>query len=163
MDRRRLPTWPAGRTSTKNEIKTTITDLGDRLACTVLDGEELWHAPELPDAGSGTGAFLFQLFDEAFLTYPASNFPRVPDNPSGEKPLSVAETGGGVVISDLRDVGWWKRKEVGRTTRVTLALAPSLSRRQRSDIEAQAELLAAHTSRTLDLTTFEGETRLKRT
>jgi len=136
---------------TKSEIKAAITDLGSALDSTVLGGDELWHAPTLPDPGSGKGAFLFQLFDEAYLTYPSSNFPRVPDHPSGDQALSVAEAGGGVVISDLLDVGWWKRKDLGRTTRVTLSLAPSLSPRQRSAIEAQAALLAAHTDRTLAL------------
>jgi len=137
---------------TKTEIRGALSDLGDQLTSTSLKGEELWHAPNLPDPGSGKGAFLLQLFDEAFLTYPGSNFPRVPDHPSGDRPLSVAEAGGGVVISDLRDVGWWKRKESGRATRVTFALAPSLTKRARSDIEAQAEALAAHTNRSLDLT-----------
>ncbi len=136
---------------TKTEIKAAITHLGDRLDSTALDGDELWHDPNLLDPGTGDGAFLFQLFDEAYLTYPSSNFPRVADHPYADQPLSLAEAGGGVVISDLRDVGSWKRKDIGRTTRVTLSLAKSLSERRRVDIEAQAELLAAHTNRALTL------------
>lgn len=136
---------------TKTEISAAIAELGERLASTRLDGVDHWHAPHLADPANGEGAFLLQLFDEAYLTYPGSNFPRVPDHPSGDRALSVAEAGGGVVISDLRDVGWWKRKDSSRTTRVTLSLSPSLNPRQRSEIDAQAEALAAHTGRTLDL------------
>jgi Winged helix DNA-binding domain len=140
---------------TRSEIRKALAELDGRLEPTTLadpfDSGEHWHAPALPEPGTGEGAFLLQLFDEAFLTYPGSNFPRVPDHPSGQQPLSVAEAGGGVVISDLRDVGWWKRKEVGCATRVTLALAPSLGKRRRLAIEAQGESLAAHTGRSLDL------------
>ena len=136
---------------TKTEIKAAISDLGDGLTCRVLDGEELWHSLDLADPDSGEGAFLFPLFDEAFLTYPSSNFPRAADHPAGSRAISTAEAGGGVVVSNLREVGWWKRKAVGGTTRVTTTLAPSLSKPERRAIEAQAKALAAHTNRALNL------------
>ena len=65
------------------------------------------------------------MFDEAYLSYPGSNYPRSPDHPWGDRGHSFAESGGGVVVSDLRDVGWWKRKESGRTTTVSVGLSPS--------------------------------------
>lgn len=138
-------------TLTKREIDATLADLGDALGSTDLDGETLWHAPETTPDPVTRGTWLLPVFDEAYLSYPGSNYPRVADHPWGDRGHSFAESGGGVVVSDLRDVGWWKRKEQARTTTVTVGMAPSLGREGRTAVEAQAEALAAFTGRSLDL------------
>ena len=91
------------------------------------------------------------MFDEAYLTYPSSNFPRLPDHPWGQRHQSFAESGGGVVVHDLRDVGWWKRTEAGTLTRLRLGLADSLDAAARDQVEAQGDALASYTGRTLEL------------
>jgi len=138
-------------TPTKREIDATLADLGDRLASTEVDGETFWHAPEPPDAPARRGTWLLPVFDEAYLSYPGSNYPRPTDHPWGDRGHAFSESGGGVVVSVLRDVGWWKRKEVGPTTRVSIGLSPSLGARQRREVEEQAEALASFTGRSLDL------------
>ena len=138
-------------TPTKREVATTLDDLGDRVASTEVDGDTFWHAPVPPAAPVEQGTWLLPVFDEAYLSYPGSNYPRAADHPWGDRGHSFAESGGGVVVSDLRDVGWWKRKESGRTTTVSVGLSPSVSGRQRAEVEEQAAALAAFTGRALDL------------
>jgi hypothetical protein len=138
-------------TPTKREVVATLDDLGDRVASTDVNGDTFWHAPVPPAKPDAQGTWLVPVFDEAYLSYPGSNYPRLPDHPWGDRGHSFAESGGGVVVSDLRDVGWWKRKESGRTTTVSVGLCPSLGRRQRAEVEEQAAALAAFTGRSLDL------------
>ncbi|MGL5857471.1 MAG: winged helix DNA-binding domain-containing protein [Angustibacter sp.] len=134
-------------TLTKREIVEALDDLGDRFATLTLDDTPHWYAAESPGAAPELGALLLPVFDEAYLTYPGSNFPRSAGHPWGERSHSFAEAGGGVVISDLTDVGWWKRTNTGRTTQVTLGLDPRLSAGRRRDVEAQAVALATYTGR----------------
>jgi hypothetical protein len=138
-------------TLTKREVLAAVADLGDRLESMDLDGETHWYAIDAPTPPPGDGAFLLPVFDEAYLTYPGSNFPRVGDHPWGERSHSFAEAGGGVVVHGRRDVGWWKRTDSRSTTRVTLGLATTLDTAARRAVEKQAEALAAFTGRTLDL------------
>ena len=138
-------------TATKREIATTLADLGGSLASTEVDGDTFCHAPGPPRAPARSGTWLLPVFDEAYLSYPGSNYPRAADHPWGARGHSFSESGGGVVVSDLRDVGWWKRKQSAQTTTVTVGLSPSLGGRQRREVEEQAEALAAFTGRALDL------------
>ena len=138
-------------TLTKREVVAALDDLGDRLERTDVNGEPHWCAPEAADAAAPGGAFLLPVFDEAYLTYPSSNFPRLPDHPWGERHQSFAESGGGVVVHDLRDAGWWKRTEAGALTRLRLGLAGSLDAAARDQVEAQGDALASYTGRTLEL------------
>ena len=140
-------------TLTKREVLAAIADLAGALVEVEVAGEPHWHAADAPGPGaSGTaGGFLLPVFDEAYLTYPSSNFPRLPDHPWGTTHTSFAEAGGGVVVHGHRDVGWWKRKDTARTTTVTCGLSPSLSPAARSAIEAEAHALTAFTGRELSL------------
>ena len=139
-------------TLTKREVKGAIAELADVLVEVDVGGEPHWYAADAPAPTSSTdGAFLLPVFDEAYLTYPSSNFPRLPDHPWGTTHASFAEAGGGVVVHGRRDVGWWKRKDSARTTTVTLGLASSLDAHARSAIEAEAEALARFTGRALSL------------
>jgi hypothetical protein len=138
-------------TPTKREIVATLDDLGDLLDSTEVDGEVFWHAPLSSAPPDGQGTWLLPVFDEAYLSYPGSNYRRPADHPWGDQGHSFSETGGGVVVSDLRDVGWWKRTESGRATTVRVGLSPSLGARRRRQVEERAEALAAFTGRSLDL------------
>lgn len=137
-------------TVTGREVTAALHDLGDRFASTEVEGERLWFAAD-GSAAAGRGALLLPTFDEAYLTYPTTGFPRTAGHPWGERSQAFAEAGGGVVISDLRDVGWWRRVELGRRTRVTLGLDPALPTGRRRAVEAEAAALAAHTGRSLEL------------
>ena len=138
-------------TLTKGEVSAALADLGDRLASTEIDGELHWSAAGAQDSPPEPGAFLLPTFDEAYLTYPGSNFPRTAHHPWGARSQAFAEAGGGVVVSDLQDIGWWKRKETGRVTRVTLGLDPSISADHLRAVEAEAGALAAYTGRSLEI------------
>jgi Winged helix DNA-binding domain len=134
---------------TKREVIAAVGDLGDALTRTQLDGETLYADPAAASDRATGGARLLPVFDEAHLTYPGG-LPRTADHPWGEKAHSFSQSGGGLVLSDLRDVGWWTRSESGRTTTVTVGLSPSLGSRQRREVEDQAAALAAFTGRRLE-------------
>ncbi len=65
-------------TPTKREIATTLDDLGDRVASTEVAGDTFWHPPVPPAAPVEQGTWLLPVFDEAYLSYPGSNYPRQP-------------------------------------------------------------------------------------
>jgi Winged helix DNA-binding domain len=140
---------------TLTDIRRALDDLREQgtLVPTTVGGDTLWSAPEPPKpAPDAPRAFLLPVFDEAYLTYPRHNFPRAEGHPRGDRPHSFAEAGGGVVVLDRHDVGWWKRKETGSTTVVVrLAVAASLGAEERTLIDEAAVRLAAFTGRTLDL------------
>ncbi len=132
------------------EIKPVLADLAGELETMTVDGVTLWFDPAAVPAGRARcRALLLPTFDEAFLTYPRLNFPRAGSHPDGDDAHSFAETGGGVVVCDRHDVGWWKRQSLaGRDdTTITLALAPDLDPSQRQAILDQADHLAAFFSR----------------
>ena len=89
-----------------------------------MEGAELWFdAAVRATEGSSRRALLLPVFDEAYLRHASFNLPRADGHPSAATPHSFAEAGGGVVVLDRRDVGWWKRKNKRRQVVVSLALA----------------------------------------
>jgi hypothetical protein len=140
---------------TLTDIRAALAELSEHstLVATPVDGRTLWSAPEPPATRPGAPrAFLLPVFDEMYLTYPTLNVPRATGHPRGDRPHSFAEAGGGVVVLDRRDVGWWKRKEVGRAAvTVTLATATTLGAEERSLVDDAAGRLADFTGRTLDI------------
>lgn len=120
--------------------------MDDRLHVVRAAGQELWFDPEFrarPRPGAAEHAFLLPVVDEAYLTYPGSNLPRTAGHPRGEAPHRFAEAGGGVVVCDLRDAGWWTRRVSGSRMHVTPARAKGLDPRQRERIDAAAAALAS--------------------
>ena len=118
------------------EIRPALADLSDQLETMEIDGTTLWFDPS-PAAASPAPerAFLVPTFDEVFLTYPDLNFPRAASHPRGVEPYRFAEAGGGAVVCDRRDVGWWKRTDAGRDAiTVRLGLADSLDTEQRTSV-----------------------------
>ena len=78
--------------------------------------------------------------------------PRAEGHPRGDRPHSFAEAGGGVVVCDRHDVGWWKRKEVaGGRVVVTMGLATSLGAEEQALIVESAARLGSFTGRTVDI------------
>lgn len=144
-------------TVTGREVEQTLAELGDRLTSIDIDGEAHWYDPSTQArTRRGEHALLLPVFDEAYLTYPGSNLPRSVRHPRGDEPHSFAEAGGGVVVCDGRDAGWWRRSVKGPTMEVTVALAVGLGRRERELVAEQADSLARFFDRRLDLTFVAG-------
>jgi hypothetical protein len=142
-------------TLTLTEIRSALTDLaedGSLIARTVGDST-LWSGPDDPQPRlDAPRAFLLPVFDEQYLSYPSINFPRAGGHPRGDRPHSFGEAGGGVVVCDRRDVGWWKRKEVaGGRVVVTMGLATSLGAEENGLIVESAARLGSFTGRTVDI------------
>lgn len=142
-------------TLTQRDINPALADLAGELETLTVDGTALWFDPAVvpSDRGRHRRAFLLPTFDEAFLTYPRLNFPRSDGHPRGDDPHSFAEAGGGVVVCDRRDIGWWKRQALaGRDdVTVTIALTAELDGAQRTAVAAEAERLATFFDRRLHL------------
>jgi Winged helix DNA-binding domain len=140
---------------TLTEIRSALADLGAEgsLVAGTVGESTLWSGPDGPQPRPGAPrAFLLPVFDEQYLTYPSINFPRAAGHPRGDRPHSFAEAGGGVVVCDRHDVGWWKRKEVaaGRVV-VTMAMATSLGAAEQGLIVESAARLGSFTGRTVDI------------
>jgi hypothetical protein len=140
-------------TLTLAEIRSAVADLGDALEAVTCDGVTLWFDPTSsrhgPAGGSGAGSkrrrvALLSTFDEAYLPYRSVAVPRTPGHPRGEEPHVFAEAGGGVVLADGCDAGWWKRTVRSKTTMaIRLCLAGGLNDEQRALIDDEATHLAA--------------------
>lgn len=114
---------------TLTEARAALARLGDEVERMDVDGEELWRAPAavLP-ATRPQRAWLLSVFDEAFLTYRRVGWTRSDGNPDGPDDRRFAQSAGGPVLCDGRDVGGWKRRwERGRPW-IELAVDASLSR-----------------------------------
>jgi hypothetical protein len=137
---------------TQTEVKAALADLAGQLESLDVDGTTLWFDPALDPGGrAGRHAFLLPTFDEAFLSYPRVNFPRAVGHPRGADAHSFAEAGGGLVVCDGHDAGWWKRQELAGHDEITvrLALATDLDARQRAAVLGAAERLGAFAGRRL--------------
>lgn len=119
--------------------------LADAAASVTVDGAELFYDPQVADAVAPHAAaareatLLLSVFDEAFLSYHDVEFPRAPGHPMGAAAHRFAESGGGVVIAGLRDIGTWTRTHTDRGFDVTLRLAASVSDAVRSAAIGAAE------------------------
>lgn len=137
---------------TQTEVRAALRDLEGRLVSETVEGIELWFDPESPPRSNGRRpAVLLPRFDEAYLTYRATGFPRVPDHPLKDKPLPLSEAGGGIAVHDLREVGHWKRTVAGDVMRVTLFVGPSVDDTAREALAQAAAHLAGFTGHRLDL------------
>lgn len=138
---------------TQAEVRMALEDLKSQLqAVTVAEGQ-LWFDPaaDAPD-GAHRRAFLLPVFDEAYLSYATLNLPRADGHPSASTPHAFAEAGGGVVVLDRHDVGWWRRRNTGRRVDVTLAIPTAVRTADRELIAAEVARLAAFTGRTPNVT-----------
>lgn len=137
---------------TQGEVKAALEELVDHLDTVTVDGVHLWFdAAADPGPEGGRRALLLPVFDEAYLSYPSLNVLRADGHPGMTSVHRFAEAGGGVVILDRRDVGWWKRRNRGRRMAVSVSLASTLDSRGRDLVVAEAERLAAFADRTADV------------
>lgn len=128
---------------TLGEARSALSGL-DELVSVTVDGEELWYSPAavLPETRPAK-AWLLSVFDEAFLSYRRLPWPRSAGHPAGDQPYRFAESGGGVVLCGLKDVGAWKRTRSRGTARIELVLDESLSRPALAEIDAAVDRLLA--------------------
>ena len=127
---------------TLGEVRAAVAGLGDSVERVVVDGEELWHSPAsvLPTTRPQE-AWLVSTFDEVLLSYRKVPWPRSAGHPLGDDPSWFSESGGGVVIYGLEDVGAWKRVRDRGEVRIRLSVDETLSRAARNAIDAAVERL----------------------
>lgn len=125
-----LQRWTA---VTLTEARAALASLGDAVASVTVEGADLFYDVAVADAADAhrdaarAATLLLPVFDEAFLSYHDVEFPRAPGHPMADAAHRFAETGGGVVISGLVDIGTWSRTHTDRGFDVTLRLATSVS------------------------------------
>ncbi len=129
---------------TLGEARAAVAGLGDRVARIEVDGEDLWHSPAsaLP-ATRPWDAWLVSTFDEVLLSYRKVPWPRSAGHPLGDDPSWFSESGGGVVICGLEDVGAWKRVRDRGAVRIRLSIDETLSRDEREAVDAAVDRLVS--------------------
>ncbi len=127
---------------TLGEARAAVAGLGNSVERVVVDGEELWHSPAsvLPTTRP-RDAWLVSTFDEVLLSYRKVPWPRSAGHPLGDDPTWFSESGGGVVILGLEDVGAWKRVRDRGEARIRLSVDETLPRAARDAIDAAVDRL----------------------
>lgn len=134
-------------------IRRALQDLTGRLARLEVDDHTLWFDESVTARGTRPRtAFLLPTFDEACLTYPRLGFPRAVDS---DRSRLVAESGGGVAIVDLIDVGRWRRTLTAHELKIEIRPDTPLDPLQRSALVAAAEQYALWHARALSLEWIE--------
>ncbi|HVK34402.1 MAG TPA: winged helix DNA-binding domain-containing protein [Microlunatus sp.] len=119
--------------------------VADRLESAMIGEEELWWDPDAPDAepaAAREAVRLLPLYDELPLSYPRLSFPMAAGHPHPPDD----DLRWGSVIAGLGNVGVWRRTIVDgrrRTVRVSAALAPGTTARQRAAVDTELGRLAA--------------------
>ena len=119
--------------------------VADRLESAMIGEEELWWDPDAPDAepaAAREAVRLLPLYDELPLSYPRLSFPLAAGHPHPPDD----DLRWGSVIAGLGNVGVWRRTIVDgrrRTVRVSAALAPGTTARQRAAVDTELGRLAA--------------------
>jgi hypothetical protein len=139
---------------TISDTRTALADLGDELAMVEVDGTALWFDPAAAPRRSQTApaAYLFPTYDEAVLTYPALNFPALPDHPYAEH----TDPFWAQIVLDGVNVGLWKRTVRGGVVEVETRLARGVDARGRRDVETAAQRLATFLEADLSYAENEG-------
>jgi len=124
-----------------------LSEIGSALERVEIDGVAHWFDPATVARRSpaAPAAYLFPVYDEVVLTYPAQNFPALPDHPSSGR----ADPFWGTVVAVERNVGLWKRTIKRDCVLVEVRLAPSLPAKQRASIEDACRRLADFLQRDL--------------
>lgn len=132
-------------TLTLTEIRGALAELDDVLESITFDETAMWFDPSsIAPRQPLRRVALLPAFDPAYLPYKSINMARVAGHPRGDEPHVFAEAGGGVVVVDGCDAGWWKRTEQADGSMIVrLALASSLDDEQRQMLEVEAAGLAA--------------------
>ncbi len=137
-------------TLTLGEIRPAVADLEGTLDHVDVGEHRLWFDPAIPSRTTGPArALLLPTFDEAFLTYATTGFPR--RAPDADRTRLVSETGGGVVIVSGEDVGTWKRAVTSSGVRVSVRPDGPLGVDERGAVAEAAQSLAAFLELPLEL------------
>jgi len=133
---------------TIGQCREAVAAVKDELDCATVEGVELWFDPEAPTAKPFPVALLMPLYDEITLSYPVINFPQADGHPhqTGEDLFT------GCVIMAETNVGLWRRSFKGAKMIMEVALAPGVTARSESLIEAAAADLATFVGKELELT-----------
>lgn len=131
-----------------------LAEIGDELERVEIDGVPHWYDPATQvrrrrDAPDG---FLFPVYDEAVLTYPAVTFEKAPGHPLEGRTDPFWAT----AVAGLRNVGTWKRVVGSGSVRVEAHLASSATGAERSAVDTAAARLARFLGRDLDLAVMTG-------
>jgi hypothetical protein len=128
--------------------RAVLAELGDVLEQVDVEGTPHWFDPEAcaRRSAAAPGAYLFPVYDEAVLTYPAQGFPSLDDHPLAR----TADPFWAPVVVGEQNVGSWKRSVEKDTVVVAVRLAPSAGRSRRAAVEAAAGRLAGFLERKLD-------------
>jgi hypothetical protein len=131
-----------------------LTEIGDELERVEIDGVSHWYDPAAQARGRSNApvGFLFPVYDEVVLTYPAVTFEQAPGHPLA----GTADAFWARAVAALRNVGSWKRVVGAGRVRVEVRLAPSATEEERSGIDAAAGRLARFLGRELDLSVTTG-------
>ncbi len=130
--------------------RAALAELGDCLEHVDVDGVPHWFDPAVvprrrPNAPA---AYLFPVYDEVVLSYPAVTFPAAPGNPHAGHPDPFWAQ----VVLDQQNVGVWKRTVKRDVVEVDVRLAPGVDGDGRLAVRAAARRLADFLDRDLELT-----------
>lgn len=105
-----------------------------------VEGTPHWFDPAVVPRRSpaAPAAYLFPVYDEAVLTYPAVNFPAAADHPFAKHPDPFWAK----VVLDRENVGLWKRSVRGDEVEVDVRLARSVGDAGRAAVHQAAQRLA---------------------
>ena len=145
-------------TLTISDTKAALAEIGDDLEQVDVDGLPHWFDPTQVRRRSpvAPSAYLFPTYDEAVLSYPAVNFPSLPDHPYAEH----TDPFWAWVVLDAVNVGLWKRTVRPDLVEVEVRLAPAVSAQGREQVQFAAQRLAGFLSRDLSYVENEGAPHL---
>jgi hypothetical protein len=128
--------------------KDAVAELGPALEQVEIDGEAHWFDPATVARRSRSAppAYLFPVYDEVMLTYPAHTFPWADGHPYAESPDPFWAW----VVAGERNIGVWKRTVKRDRVAVEVRLAPSIRRDERMAVEVAACRLADFLERELE-------------
>lgn len=132
---------------TKGQVRLALDTIGAGLERIEVDGHELWFDPTLPARTTRTPeALLLPVFDEATLTYPGINFPRLDGHPLAGRPTGTAassDLASGAVLVDAVNVGRYTRSVGPKSVTVRIQFAPTATAEHRERARIGAEAIGA--------------------
>ncbi len=141
-------------TLTRREVRGALESLHGHLEAVEVDGTTLWFDPSVPARTTRSpGALLLPTFDELTLTYADHGHPR--RDPTAPRPRVVNGIGGGSVLLDGEDVGWWRRRVTRAAVDVRVDADGPWGAAERAAVTDAAERHAAFVERPLRLEIVE--------
>lgn len=137
------------------QARPAIHALGDALERVEVDGQELWFDPSVPVRTTcRPEALLLPAFDEATLTYPQINFPRLDGHPFAGPSRSSTASGdlfSGAVLVDGVNVGIYSRTVGPTAVQVRIRFGSTVSDEQRERARIGAGAIGVFHRRPVEL------------